>query len=238
MKKFSLALSLLGLMAGSAVAADMPVKAAYKAPVVSVYSWTGCYIGGNGGGLWVRKDWNVTATGAVIGSHDANSWVAGVQAGCDYQFAGGFVIGIQGDYDWTNAQGTNVDQVQPAWTDRTTVKSVSTVTARVGYAWDRFLGYVKGGAAWERDSYDVYVTATNAAVRTAAETRNGWTVGIGGEYAFTNFLSAFVEYNYYNFGTRTVTFSDAAQADIRERKSVARVGLNLRFGGGPVVARY
>ena len=29
----------------------------------------------------------------------------GVQAGCDYQFAGGFVIGIQGDYAWSNAEG-------------------------------------------------------------------------------------------------------------------------------------
>ncbi len=39
-----------------------------------------------------------------------------------------------------------------------------------------------------------------------SETRRGWTIGIGGEYAFTNRVSAFVEYDYYAFGTRSVAF--------------------------------
>jgi len=77
----------------------------------------------------------------------------------------------------------------------------------------------------------------------ASEWRSGWTVGVGGEYAFTSFLSGFVEYNYYNFGTRTLAFFDPVgvfndNISIRERKSVVRVGLNWRWGGGPVVARY
>lgn len=25
-------------------------------PIVAVYNWTGCYVGGNGGGLWGHKD--------------------------------------------------------------------------------------------------------------------------------------------------------------------------------------
>ena len=33
------------------------------------------------------------------------------------------------------------------------VESLSSVTGRVGYAWGRFLGYARGGAAWERDKY-------------------------------------------------------------------------------------
>ena len=40
----------------------------------------------------------------------------------------------------------------------------------------------------------------------ANETRPGWTVGAGAEYAFTNLLSGFIEYGYYDFGSRTVTF--------------------------------
>ena len=68
----------------------------------------------------------------------------------------------------------------------------------------------------------------------ARETRTGWTVGIGGEYAFTNYVSAFAEYNYYDFGTRTLTFLDPVGAfndniSIRERQSVAKVGLNFRW---------
>src|ERR1043165_2214597 len=42
------------LVAGAAQAADMPLKAPRAAPYV--FSWTGCYIGGNVGGAWARQD--------------------------------------------------------------------------------------------------------------------------------------------------------------------------------------
>jgi len=225
----------------AAIAADMPVKApAYKAPsAVVAYSWTGCYVGGHVGGLWAHKDWTLTTPGdpffgQSLGSHNADSWLGGVQGGCDYQFAGHFVVGVQGDYSWTDAEGSHIDNALSILTNRTRIKSLSTVTGRVGYAWQQFLGYVKGGGAWERDEYDAFVTATGAPFDAASETRSGWTVGIGGEYAFTNYLSGFVEYNYYDFGTRQLTFIDPTGAfsdhiDIKERKSVVRVGLNLRW---------
>ena len=68
---------------------------------------------------------------------------------------------------------------------------------------------------------------------TASETRSGWTVGIGGEYAFTNNLSAFVEYNYYDFGSRDLllsTFGRLRLSTSTKRKSVIKGGLNFRFG--------
>jgi outer membrane immunogenic protein len=241
--------AVVALIAGPASAADLAVKAApvYKAPppVVTYYSWTGCYVGGHVGGLWAKKDWTLAAPDPAfaLGSHDADSWLGGVQAGCDYQFNGGWVIGIQGDYTWTDASGSNVDAIIDGTTNRSEVKSLATVTGRLGYAWDRFLGYVKGGGAWERDNYDRFALVGGALVGSASETRSGWTVGVGGEYAFTNYLSGFVEYNYYDFGTRTLTFLTPAGAfndniDIRERKSVIRGGLNLRWGWGPVSAKY
>ena len=42
----------------------------------------------------------------------------------------------------------NVDVVDGT-RDQSRVRSLGTVTARLGYSWDRWLGYVKGGAAWE-----------------------------------------------------------------------------------------
>jgi outer membrane immunogenic protein len=67
-------------------------------------------------------------------------------------------------------------------------------------------------------------------------TRSGWTIGIGGEYAFTNVVSGFVEYNYFDFGSRQIAFTPQvaglgpAFVDITETKSVVRAGLNVRFG--------
>jgi outer membrane immunogenic protein len=230
------------------MAADLPVRApAYKAPppVVTYYSWTGCYIGGHVGGLWVSKDWSDAdplspVLGQSIGSHDANGWLGGAQIGCNYQ-VGGWVFGIQGDYAWTSATGSSADLLNPpAGTIESSVKGLASVTGRVGYAWDRFLGYVKGGGAWEKDEYTATVPGF---IGTASETRTGWTVGVGGEYAFTYNLTGFIEYNYYDFGNKSLTFTDQfgglyGIADIKETKSVVKIGVNWKFGTGPVVANY
>jgi outer membrane immunogenic protein len=197
--------------------------------------------------MWVKKDWTSpfdpffngkNGGPPIASSHSANGWLGGVQAGCNYQ-VGSWVLGIQGDYDWANASGSSVDLFFGS-TISSKVKNLASVTGRVGYAWDRFLGYVKGGGAWERDEY----TATfGPLIGTASETRSGWTIGIGGEYAFTNNLSAFIEYDWYDFGTKANTlvnqfggFYDTV--DIKEHKSVLKVGFNWKFGNTPVVAKY
>jgi len=114
---------------GAASAADLPVKAP---PPVLAYSWTGCYVGGHAGGLWARKEWTLEAPDPItpLGSHNANSWLGGAQAGCDYQFAGRWVIGVQGDYAWTNAKGSFFDVVDGV-TDQSRIRALSTGTARL-----------------------------------------------------------------------------------------------------------
>jgi len=100
---------------------------------------------------------------------------------------GQVVFGVQADYAWADADGRSPNLIQTAQGLHTHIKSLVSVTGRVGYAWERLLGYVKGGGAWERDNYDFYVPATGATISTASDQRRGgWTVGIGGEYVFTN----------------------------------------------------
>src|SRR5215208_3032486 len=116
-------------------------------------------------------------------SLDYCSWLGGVQAGCDYQFAGSFVIGIQGDYAWTDAEGSHDSAREFGVAYHSKVNSLASVTGRIGYAWDRFLGYVRGGGAWERDDYWATTIIVGTAY-TARATQPGWTIGVGGEYAF------------------------------------------------------
>jgi outer membrane immunogenic protein len=267
MKKVLLgAVVLTAFFGESAGAADLPRPVpVYRGlpAVVPYFTWTGCHIGGNGGGVWVHKEWSNSAVfpgvlvpglglvpaapaGVAFGTHTASGGLGGLQGGCDYQI-GAWVFGLQGDYDWSNATGNNLNTVLTALTNQSSIQSLTSVTARAGYAWDRFLLYAKAGGAWERDNYSIVVTATGAPFGTTSEQRAGWTVGVGGEYAFLDFLTGFVEYDFYGFGTTTNNFnctlvgcvSVFLPVDIKENKNVIKVGLNFKFGStAPEVARY
>ena len=233
-------IGMLALGLTTASAADLrarPVKAPPPPPPpIYYFNWTGCYIGGHIGGLWVSREF--TTLGGPFGhvDHDASGWLGGVQGGCDYQFAGGWVIGIQGDFAWTDVERSHVSLLSPNVTFHSNVKSLASVTGRIGYAWDRFLGYVKGGGAWERDEFSV----TNGVVfGSVSDTRSGWTIGIGAEYAFANYLTGFIEYNFYDFGSRDLFVGPTPFVfGIDETKSVVKAGLNFRFGGRGGPARY
>jgi outer membrane immunogenic protein len=248
MKKFLMGVALGALIAAPASAADLrrpaPQVYAPPPPVVTAYNWTSCYFGGHVGGLWVKKHWHSQEFGD-LGSHDANGWLGGIQAGCDWQWAGRWVIGIAADYAWADADGNNVDLTDDRFTNHSKVRSVGSATVRLGYAWDRFLGYVKGGAAWESDHYKVIFDGTDQVATANDKRRLGWTVGVGGEYAFTNWVSAFVEYNFYDFGNKDRNFIEPDgflfdRINVEERKHVVKGGLNFRWGNWaqPVAARY
>src|SRR5690349_1292074 len=120
MKKLLLAGTSL-VFAGSAWAADMPVKAPIAAPVVA-YNWTGCSVGGHVGAGWSHTDYsdpgtvafgalqqNIAPPGRTIGINGGAGFIGGVQAGCDYPFANRWVIGIGGDFSWANIDGRAID---------------------------------------------------------------------------------------------------------------------------------
>src|ERR1700704_2879244 len=134
MKRQLIAVLALGVRAVCpAMAADMRAAPIYtKAPMMApVYSWTGCYIGGNVGGLWATKEWSTT--GVANSTQDISSGLGGGQIGCNYQVST-WVFGIQGDYDWTDASASSTDLALLGATDRSRIKGLASVTGRVGYA--------------------------------------------------------------------------------------------------------
>lgn len=221
-------------MAGPALAADFPVKAPiYKAPP-PVFSWTGCYIGAHVGGGWGSTSWASTA-GLDEGTSDISGVLGGGQIGCDYQ-TGPLVIGAEGSFSWSSIKGSHRDPV-PAFNDQilnTEVQWITTVTGRVGYALGRILFYAKGGGAW---AYDKYWDVRDGVgtVATATETRSGWTVGGGVEYAFAPNWSMKVEYDYLNFGTSRATLicppcmAGFFLKDIKQDIHTVKLGVNYRF---------
>jgi outer membrane immunogenic protein len=245
MKKFLLVTSAIAaFFAAPATAADLsrpPARPVYTPPAVAVplfYTWTGCYIGGNGGGIWAHRDWTDPILGrGDFGSQTASGALGGFQGGCDYQ-RGPWVFGVAGDWDWSRATNTSANVVFPLLTNESKIKSLSSLTFRGGYAWDRFLFYVKGGGAWLQSDFDVQTAGTTFG--TTSVTRRGWTAGVGGEYAFLNWLSGFVEWDYYQFRNSVANLNCTVSApcgflaplpvSVDTNVNVIKAGLNLRFG--------
>lgn len=150
MNKSILGLIAVGsLIAGPAMAADlrMPVKAPY-APPPAVTNWTGCYIdGGVGYGFAdVRHHVDVPGLGALTSDVDsgAEGWLGRVGAGCDYQIGARIVLGVFGDYDFSNINGTWADPLLLSGAGNNS--SAWAVGGRIGYlVTPSLLTYVDGG---------------------------------------------------------------------------------------------
>src|SRR3954451_8091617 len=102
MKKLLLGATALLVISGApALAADIPVKAPARSPTSPVYDWSGFYLGGHLGYLWgktrVVDDGVLTESGART-----NGVIAGLLAGFNWQ-TGPVVLGIEGDFGWTDA---------------------------------------------------------------------------------------------------------------------------------------
>jgi outer membrane immunogenic protein len=223
----------------SAFAADMPVKSpVYKSAPAPVLSWTGCYVGANVGGGW-GKDGNWTdAGGGVHGGQKFSGVIGGGQVGCDYQ-SGPWVVGVAGMFDWSNLKGNAIDPANNAFTAHSKVTQLDTATARLGYAVDRSLWYVDGGAAWSKT--ERFFTPTCATCEVDRVTKSGYTVGAGWEYMIAPNWSWKIEYNYAGFGTATADPDTAVPYRVKQHINTVLVGLNYRFGDwgkGPVSAKY
>ena len=239
MKRILLAvLAATALCSASALAADLPQRPVYKAPMMSpvpVYNWTGIYVGGNIGGAWGTLDVTDVNTGATV-SPNNSGFAGGGQIGYDYQI-GPWVIGIRNLFDGTSINGGATISDGPfSGTVNSHLHWFDTLTARGGYlVQPNVLLYAQGGAAWT--SWNI--TAQNGAGVQIGEisggNRTGWTVGGGVEWMFAPHWSVFAEYNYMGFGTRsgastvcvrlctTDTFS--AKADLQN----ALIGVNYKF---------
>ena len=238
----------LGL-SGSANAADLSAGPYTKAPAVAVYDWTGFYIGGNGGGGFAYKCWNLVedAFGDLPGAegcHEASGATVGGQIGYRWQ-TGQFVFGVEGQANWADVRGSNTSLLFAPDVNRSRIDKFGLITGQFGYAFDNVLLYVKGGAAVTGEKYDTSTGDTGALLASASETRWGGALGIGLEFGFAPGWSVGAEWDHLFIGTRTLNLNDPTGAffeteNIRGDVDIGLVRFNYRFGGpsGPITASY
>jgi outer membrane immunogenic protein len=223
--------------AAPAVAADLaarPAPAYTKAPIVQpIFDWSGFYIGINGGGATGRVNWSLDDGTGNEGSHNPSGGTVGGQIGYRWQMAS-WVFGLEAQGNWADFSGSNTSLVVPNTINQTKVDSFGLFTGQIGYAVDRALFYVNGGAAVVDNKF-TSITA-GVGIDSINETRWGAAVGAGFEYAFAPNWSLGFQYDHLFMGTKDV--NDGFITDnIKQDIDVFTARLNYKFGG-PVVARY
>lgn len=188
-KMFPLGLAALALMAASpASAADVPL---YKArPAVLEPTWSGFYLGLNGGGSFGHHHTNDTGvyntTFAAIGNvrlfnetfnHYLEGAIFGAQVGYNWQLASRWVAGVETDWQWSGQKdgvcvftcgNTTINFFGPggagfntALQDEQRLRWFGTTRARFGFATPDYWLYATGGVAYGRVESDLSFTATN-----------------------------------------------------------------------------
>jgi outer membrane immunogenic protein len=253
-KLFSIAAVLIGV-ATAASAADFPVvPAKVPLPVPVIFSWTGCYVGVEGGGNWGKSNQisrsGLSAGFPITGDFDLTGGIAGGTVGCNIQVSN-FVIGAENDFSWTNKRGSARDMLpfDTAATSSTREKWIDTFRGRFGYAIDRFMVYGTAGAAFA--GTDVVVSNPAFGSVTDSKDRIGWVVGVGGEYAIWTDSWADVtlklEYLHAGFETKqyfvppvSIAGGTIVTRDVKLYDDMVRAGINVKFNwwSSPLVARY
>jgi outer membrane immunogenic protein len=222
------------------MAADMPVPQAAPVPpptyFPAYYNWTGVYLGANGGYGFGQSRWSVA--GVSSGNFSTNGFLAGGTLGVNYQ-TGPYLVGFESDIDWSNVQGNTSAATCAALgaaagaTCQTKSTWLGTARARVGYAFDRLLVFGSGGAAFG----GLTPSLNPGGVVFSPTPQLGWTAGAGVEYAFTDAISAKVEYLFVNLGTvacpvnATLTgCGPFTSHSFSFSENLVRAGVNYRFG--------
>jgi outer membrane immunogenic protein len=259
---------LAALAAGPAMAADLRAPVYTKAPVMApAYNWSGFYFGGNVGWSFGRANTDWTIAGVVAGStsNDMTGILGGAQAGYNWQ-SSSWVFGLEADIQATGQKGSSsltnsVNTITnpclptascPTTTTTTAVLNneeklpwFGTFRARLGFTpSDRWLIYATGGLAYgEVDSNGTLTVAGNSVAAGTNTTSAGWTAGGGVEAALWDNWTGRLEYLYVDLGSFANSFVGIAPftpitTNSRVTDNIIRFGLNYRFGGGPVAARY
>jgi outer membrane immunogenic protein len=236
----------LAAMAAIAVLVVTPVAAADLAlkapPPPPPYSWNGFYVGGNLGGVLETASGTsdfldsapipaalFSATNPQNNRLNPSSVIGGGQIGYNWQFNQRWLAGIEGDWDFTNAnysfcRQTNTASIacfNPPIGDgfeniASTTRWLATLRGRLGVTAGNWLFYGTGGVA----EGQVATTLTQncptgcgssatalLASGSSTATRTGWVAGLGGEVAFWGNWSTRIEWLHIDLGNIGSSFT-------------------------------
>jgi outer membrane immunogenic protein len=216
-------------------------------PVFLTHDWSGFYIGGQLGWGYANAESTDIAPDpftpqlldALNYDQTGSRILGGAQAGWQRQW-GRVVAGAEVAWASLRFDGSSISPVSalsPVFSSPVSrsveVRDIFTLTGRLGYADDRMLAYVKAGWANADVSASYSLLSTGTVLSSSSGRENGWTAGVGADYALLPNLFVGIEYNYMNFKTGVVppSIPNAQFGDVTLDVQTVVLRLNYRFGG-------
>lgn len=222
MKYTTLAAALL-LSSTSAFAADAIV---YNEPapvaVVDTFSWTGGYVGVNAGYAGGKNKFNAYDVD-FSAKDNSTGFLGGIQAGYNWQFDQ-MIVGVETDIQ---GAGLKSDVEVGGLGAEAKISWFGTTRARLGYTpVDRFMVYATGGVAYGKIKASAFNGTSSFS---ESDTRVGYTVGAGAEYALTNNVTLKSEYLYTDLGKLKLDAGAGNFGEVKAPFHTVRVGVNYKF---------
>jgi outer membrane immunogenic protein len=186
----------------------------------------------------------------ITDSFNLSGFIGGGQLGCNWEW-GGWVFGIEGDGSATNKEGqafetalASIDGLgaRANWISQTQERWLVTARGRLGLTnflgWfgPRTLVYVTGGGAWAKIDTSEFLSGVSInRSHQESNTRSGWTVGGGLEYALSYGWSVKGEFlyvkfdNFTTFGAAPFTPLIVSPREVKLEDYIWRAGLNYKF---------
>ena len=240
-------------LSSPANAGDFGARRSWATPLA--YDWSGLGVGITGGGAFNGNDpsfgfVNIDPADLVGLPRSAPLSSQGVliggEIGYDIQL-GGWVVGVEGDLSWTNFGDSATTIVpgnsgggggRPQLTFDTSYRMdwFSTVRGRIGIPFDHFLIYGTGGLAFANVSMNQTVTVgtDGQLIGSADNTKTGWTLGGGAEYALCDNVTVKAEALWFDLGSVSLRatnpqFDGALDVDQKVEGVIARAGIGYKF---------
>jgi outer membrane immunogenic protein len=203
------------------------------------YNWSGIYVGGHVAGAHAQTDWVFTDPLLAPESidHSEFGFIGGAQAGLQWHWQR-LVIGAEVSYSWGSIEDSIGSIVQPGVTLTSEVRNLLLVTGKLGYAFEHMLAYAKGGWASADVDFRSTTTATGALLTSSSGRENGWTAGLGLEYAINHFTTIGIEYDFVHLNVDTRSQLPGTSTAIDAGVDIQTVMARLNFKLGPRAGEY
>jgi outer membrane immunogenic protein len=220
---------------GSAMAADMPLKAVPPPPPPAPI-WTGFYVGGTVGGGWARSSQTDTF-GITTGNYNQSGALAGGTFGYNWQWANVLVLGAEADISWSNINGSatlpGLCSAGQGNTCFTNMQWLTTERARVGVIvsnnWLLYGTFGVAGAGIKTGQLSCATPVAGAIASCGNPTEWSAVGGVGAEVMFAPHWSAKLEYLYTGFHNRQA-YTVFIPVSVKEANvNIVRGGVNWHF---------